>query len=175
METERMRIAFTVIFACLIAALLRCAHIARNSGKSIGIPVMHLLLALIPPLAGNLILIISTRQTLSAVGCYIYFLGMDLVMLAMMKFTAAYCFLNWPKAIRYALRALLGLDALRESRQRSDAILIASVTYGDMRLASVLRDTIVTIPDHGSGNTARRPTLPCHQILVQRGNGEHGP
>jgi len=46
---------------------------------------------------------------------------------------------------------LLGLDALRESRQRSDAILIASVTYGDVRLASVLRDTVVNIPGHNSG------------------------
>ena len=46
---------------------------------------------------------------------------------------------------------LLGLDALRESRQRSDTVLVASVGYGPAKLTSVMRDTLVEIPDYGSG------------------------
>ncbi len=46
---------------------------------------------------------------------------------------------------------LLGLDALRESRQRSDSVLVASVGYGPAKLASVMRDTLVNIPGHGEG------------------------
>lgn len=46
---------------------------------------------------------------------------------------------------------LLGLDALRESRQRSDSVVIASVGYGKLKLTSVLRDTMVAIPGYGNG------------------------
>ncbi|MBR7187995.1 MAG: LCP family protein [Clostridia bacterium] len=46
---------------------------------------------------------------------------------------------------------LLGTDVLRSSMQRSDAVLIASVGYGKLKLTSVLRDTVVDIPGHGQG------------------------
>lgn len=44
---------------------------------------------------------------------------------------------------------LLGTDDLRDGAQRSDAVLIASVGYGKFKLTSVMRDTLVDIPDHG--------------------------
>ena len=44
---------------------------------------------------------------------------------------------------------LLGVDDLREGAQRSDAVMIASVGYGRFKLTSVMRDTLVEIPDHG--------------------------
>lgn len=46
---------------------------------------------------------------------------------------------------------LLGVDRLNDGAQRSDTIIIASVGYGKFKLTSVLRDTIVDIPGHGSG------------------------
>ena len=46
---------------------------------------------------------------------------------------------------------LLGLDATHENTHRSDAIIIASVGYGRLKLTSVLRDTLVSIPGHGAG------------------------
>ena len=46
---------------------------------------------------------------------------------------------------------LLGTDMLRDSMQRSDAIIIASLGYGKVKLTSVLRDTLVDIPGHGLG------------------------
>lgn len=45
---------------------------------------------------------------------------------------------------------LLGVDRLNDGAQRSDTIIIASVGYGSFKLTSVLRDTIVVIPGHGS-------------------------
>ncbi len=44
---------------------------------------------------------------------------------------------------------LLGLDALSETGQRSDAILVASVGRDGVRLTSLMRDTVVDIPGHG--------------------------
>ncbi len=46
---------------------------------------------------------------------------------------------------------LLGLDVLRENRQRSDTVLVASVGYGPVKLTSVMRDTLVNIPGYGTG------------------------
>ena len=46
---------------------------------------------------------------------------------------------------------LLGLDMARENSRRSDAILIATIGYGDLRLTSILRDTLVDIPGYGTG------------------------
>lgn len=44
---------------------------------------------------------------------------------------------------------LLGTDVMRQSSQRSDAVIIATVGYGTLKLTSVLRDTVVDIPGHG--------------------------
>lgn len=46
---------------------------------------------------------------------------------------------------------LLGTDVMRENSQRSDAVIIATVGYGSLKLTSVLRDTVVDIPGRGSG------------------------
>ena len=45
---------------------------------------------------------------------------------------------------------LLGLDVLRERSQRSDSVIIASTGYGELRLASVMRDTLMDIPGRGT-------------------------
>lgn len=46
---------------------------------------------------------------------------------------------------------LLGLDMTRENSQRSDTVIVASIGYGKLKLTSILRDTLVDIPGHGSG------------------------
>ena len=86
-----MRSAFVVVFAVLITALMICHWIAMHSRRAIGKPVGLLLIALVPPVLGNLIIIGSWHESLSVIGCYVYFLGMDMVMYALMDFTAAYC------------------------------------------------------------------------------------
>lgn len=108
-----MRIAFTIAIASLILALLFCAHVAQDSPKPMAKPVMYLLLALTPPMIGNLILVSSTIETLSIIGLYVYFLGMDLVMLALVRFVGAYCSIKWPKGVCVFIDALLGFDAIQ--------------------------------------------------------------
>ena len=44
---------------------------------------------------------------------------------------------------------LLGLDKLQDGSQRSDSMIIASIGYGEIRLTSVMRDTIVNLPGYG--------------------------
>lgn len=46
---------------------------------------------------------------------------------------------------------ILGLDATHENTRRSDSIIIASVGRGKLHLTSVLRDTLLEIPDRGPG------------------------
>ena len=108
-----MRIAFTIIFACLITALLVCAHKARHSGKDLGIPVMYMLLALIPPIVGNLIIIASTDKTVSTIGYYIYFLGMDLVVMVLLQFSMIYCDIKCNEKISALITLIIGLDVLQ--------------------------------------------------------------
>ncbi len=85
-----IRIGFSVVFSILIAALIFCSVKSFRSQKSIGKAVGLLDIALIPPMIGNLIIIGSTVRESALVGYYIYFIGMNLVMMALMKFAAKY-------------------------------------------------------------------------------------
>ncbi len=108
----RNLIAFVVM--ALTLALGTCAIIARRSKKSIAPSVALLLGALIPPVIGNLVIISSSTKDLSTIGCYIYFLGMDLVMLALSEFTLKYCDLSWPnKALQRFVYSLLCIDGIQ--------------------------------------------------------------
>lgn len=80
-----------MIFATLIAVLIFCSIKSFKSHKKIARAVGVLDLSLIPPMIGNLIIIGSTVKLVSMVGCYIYFIGMDAVAIAMTRFTSEYC------------------------------------------------------------------------------------
>ena len=45
---------------------------------------------------------------------------------------------------------LLGVDSLNDGAQRSDSMMILSIGYNSVKLTSILRDTVVEIPGHGS-------------------------
>ncbi len=109
-----MRQLFVLTFVLMALALGVCALTARRSPKTIGSSVGLLLVSLIPPVLGNLIIIASGNWLLSNIGCYIYFLGMDFVMISLMWFTAKYCGINpnlrW---LRVTASILLALDALQ--------------------------------------------------------------
>ena len=87
----RVRGPFSIVFVGLVLALIYCIHVARRSKKAIGPTLAMLLCALIPPVSGNLIITVSSSRTLSVVGYYIYFLGMNAVMFSLMRFTEVYC------------------------------------------------------------------------------------
>lgn len=90
-----MRFAFAVIFFIVAVVLAVCGIIARRSSRPSSIYVSRLLFALIPPVIGNMIIIQTGNKTISTVGSYIYFLGMDVVMAALLIFALDYCRINW--------------------------------------------------------------------------------
>ena len=109
-----MRSLVSIILLLMTLALGTCALLSRRSHKSIAPAVSLLVGALIPPVIGNLVIIGSTGKALSTLGCYIYFLGMDLVMFALLEFTLKYCRLSWPnRGIRSAVYCLLIVDAVQ--------------------------------------------------------------
>lgn len=96
-------------------ALVACAVMARRSTKQpIGTTVSLLLFALIPPVIGNLLIIDTANLTIATVGYYVYFLGMDLVMFALLRFTFDYCNIKFKSnGLKMLIYALLALDALQ--------------------------------------------------------------
>ena len=109
-----MRIAFAVIFILLSLTLGICVCMARRSYRKIGKTVSVLVGFLIPPMLGNLLIVLSGNQTIATIGCYIYFIGMDLVLSVLLRFTFDYCMIKWPrKIIRYGVYCVFGLDILQ--------------------------------------------------------------
>lgn len=86
-----MRVFFSLVFILLMIILGLCALSAKRSKKTIGVYVAYLDLALIPPVMGKLILLISSNELFSTIGSYIYFIGMDFVILSLVGFAKQYC------------------------------------------------------------------------------------
>ena len=150
-----MRLAFSIIFVLLIAALGLCYIRARRSRKAIGKTVALLDGALIPPVIGNLLIIASTGKTLSTIGCYIYFLGMDLAISALLRFAFDYCQIGAEKR-KYRLLAYIpmGLDVAQmlcnpffHHAFATEPIPVAGADY--YRLLPYLGQTYHRVVDYG--------------------------
>ena len=90
-----MRDIFAIIYLLLIVLLGICGIVSRRSDKAVAMPVSYLLFAFIIPIAGNLILVLSQNELFSTIGCYTYFIGMDLMAFCLFDFTLCYCSINW--------------------------------------------------------------------------------
>ena len=104
------RYLYVGIFFFLILTLLACAINARRHYKELGKAVSWLDFAFIPPILGNALIVLAKRKWLALTGCYIYFIGMDLVIYELIKFTEIYCKgtgngRKAPKWIKWALLA----------------------------------------------------------------------
>lgn len=109
-----MRNGITIVVALLAIALAVCAVICRRSRRAIGASVGMLVGALILPVAGNLLIIISREKLPAVIGCYTYFVGMDLVMFALLGFTLEYCRLSWPNLwLKRLVYLILIVDAVQ--------------------------------------------------------------
>ena len=86
-----IRYTIVFIFALLIVILLLCSWASLRSNKPIGKSICLLCLVLIPPDLGNMLIIGTTTKSVALVGCYIYYIGMDLIMYALIRFTNEYC------------------------------------------------------------------------------------
>ena len=87
-----VRRAFIIVYDFLIITLLLCGVISRRSKKAIGRSVSIFCLSLIPPVLGNMIIIGATTTLPALIGCYIYYIGMDLIMQTLIMFTNRYCY-----------------------------------------------------------------------------------
>ena len=105
-----MRTAIAIVVLALSFALDVCAWIAHRSKKEIAPSVVVLLTALIPPVLGNLLIILAHTKGLATLGCYVYFLGMDFAMFGLLGFTLKYCQIDWrsvwQKRLVYAARLI---------------------------------------------------------------------
>ena len=109
-----MRIVVALIMLALSAGLSFCALKAGRAKKAIAPALHRLLLALLPPVLGNMLIILSYRRLPALVGMYTYIIGMDYVMAGLLRFTLQYCGMNWQHRWQKRLfYALLGLDVLQ--------------------------------------------------------------
>ena len=109
-----MRLAFGILFSAIIIAMAVCAVIAKRSGKRMGFAAACLLTALILPMAGNGMIIVSGNKTLSLIGCYMYYLGLDISIGALLYYTFVYC--QIARSVKWlwnAVYALLLLDMVQ--------------------------------------------------------------
>ena len=109
-----MRIEFTIIFSILVIILTVCMISSMNSKKIIGKSVAFFVCSIIPPVIGNLIIVCSRDKFPAMVGYYVYFLGMDVIMYALLRFTVRYCRIKRPnKVLEYGIYVLLTADVIQ--------------------------------------------------------------
>ena len=109
-----MRYVFCIIFVILIVALVICVYKASRSTKDIAPSVEELLIWLIPPVAGNLLIIGSSWESLAVIGTYLYHVALDFTVFSLLRFTLAYCALQWPvKGLKTAVLSVLGVDVIQ--------------------------------------------------------------
>lgn len=112
--TSDMRNTAFVVLALMIVGLAVCSYKAMKHDKSIKHSLALLLLALIPPIAGNLIIIASTSRLPALIGCYVYFLGMDLAVAYLLKFSLDYCNVKWNNKLAISVvYSLFTLDIIQ--------------------------------------------------------------
>ena len=110
---DSMRKAFASVIMILTAVLCVCIFFARRSRKPIGRNVAALIAALIPPMIGNMLIIMTQDHLVADIGSYMYFIGMDLIMFFMARFTIRYCNIERYKPLLYVIYLLLAADAIQ--------------------------------------------------------------
>lgn len=148
------RLPFGIILFALAVALFICSLKARKSPKAMGKPVSTMIGSLITPVLGNMIIILSSNYYLSLFGCYAYYIGMDFVMLALIRFTAAYCHLKWNSRLRQLAQLVLILDIISLALNpifghafTVEAIIVEGRDY--YRLIPFVGQTIHRVLDYG--------------------------
>ncbi len=87
----QMKISYSVLYILLILTLTCCTVIAKRSARQCRGAVAWLDTSLILPIIGNLIVILSNSAAMARFGYYLYFVGIDLVLLSLVNFTNSYC------------------------------------------------------------------------------------
>ena len=86
-----MRATYSILFIVLILALIGCTLLAKRSDRPCRRGVMWLDISLILPLAGSLIRLVTENRTAALIGHYFHYIGIDIVLVALVSFTNTYC------------------------------------------------------------------------------------
>lgn len=86
-----MRATYSILFIVLILALIGCTLLAKRSDRPCRRGVMWLDISLILPLAGSLIRLVTENRTVALIGHYFHYIGIDIVLVALVSFTNTYC------------------------------------------------------------------------------------
>ena len=108
-----MRNAIAGLIALLAGVLGWCAVVSRRSDRDIAPKVTAFLVSLLPPVIGNLIIIIAHTEGFSLFGRYLYACGIDITMFCLLDFTLSYCGLKWKKHWRAVLQGVIALDIVQ--------------------------------------------------------------
>lgn len=90
-----MKIFVITVLSILIVALFACVMQARRTEKKIARSVSMLLTTIIPPIAGKILVIGAADPATAYVGYYMFCVGMDLLMIFLIRFVVEYCFLKF--------------------------------------------------------------------------------
>ena len=93
-----------------------CAIVALRlrAKKPIAGNVAALLVAVMPPVVGNIIIIVSTSAPLSVVGMYLCFYGTDSIVLTLLWFTLCYCSIDDRRKISWIVpSAIVAVDVVQ--------------------------------------------------------------
>ena len=108
-----MRKLYASVIIILAAVLCVCVFFARRSRKPIGKSVAALIASLIPPMIGNIMIIVTHNHLVADIGSYMYFLGMDLIMFFLARFTVRYCDIKEIKWLSILIYTLLLADSVQ--------------------------------------------------------------
>ena len=109
-----MRTVLSAIFVALIAVLGLCAFLSFRSKKPIGRSLGIFIASLTFPVMGNLFVISSPVKELATSGYYIYFLGMDVMMICLIIFMFDYCHFTFhPRLVKTIIYFILALDSIQ--------------------------------------------------------------
>ena len=86
-----MKLTYILLYILLISALLGCTIIAKRSSKPSRGAVAWLETSLTLPIIGNLLVLTSLNKIVVLIGFYIYFISIDVVLMALVNFTNTYC------------------------------------------------------------------------------------
>ncbi len=102
------------MLSLLVVALLVCAALAKRSKRAIANDVSLLLIALLPPIVGNLVLTASSDWFVSQIGCYLYYLGIDWSVISVLRFSCVYCSIPYMRTKgRLVANILVALDVVQ--------------------------------------------------------------
>ena len=87
----RVKITYSAIYILLIIGLSSCVVFAKRSPRPIKDAVAWIESALMLPIAGCFIIMFAEAKSAAMVGCYVYFIGLDMTLYSLVNFTNEYC------------------------------------------------------------------------------------